>query len=100
VNSYGYARDRIAGFLQKVEVTEGVAGLGLRRVAEQPAHIRIAFDVGPACEIEVAPVRLRLAGERRLQVLVRARTLERLRHRGASWHGARFVGVRRASTQE
>ena len=51
-------------------MAEGVAGLGLGGVAEEPADLGIALDVGDAGEVEVAAVRLALAGEGVLQVLV------------------------------
>src|SRR5207247_9009126 len=56
-------RDRIADLLQEVEVTEGVTRLGVGRVLEEPRHVGEPFDVGDACEVKVAAVRLRLAGE-------------------------------------
>src|SRR5256884_789214 len=75
---------RVADLLQEVEVPEGVAGLGLRGVAEEPAHVRIALDVRAAREVEVAAVRLRLAGERRLQVVVCLAALQSLCHQPSS----------------
>src|SRR2546428_2853518 len=77
-------RHRVADLLQEVEVPEGVAGLGLRGVAEEPAHVRIALDVRAAREVEVAAVRLRLPGERRLQVVVRLAALQSLCHQPSS----------------
>src|SRR5438552_66611 len=71
-------RDRIADLFQEVEVAEGVAGLGVRRVLEEARHVGEPFDVGDTREVEVAPVRLRLAGERLLQVRVTLRALESL----------------------
>ena len=44
--------------------------LGLARVAEQAADVRVALDVRLAREVQVAAVRLGLARERRLEVLV------------------------------
>src|SRR2546430_5496414 len=52
---------RVAHLLQEVQVPEGVAGLGLRGVAEEPAHVGIALDVRAAREVEVAAARPRLA---------------------------------------
>src|SRR5881409_1955829 len=75
---------RVADLLQEVEVPEGVPGLGLRGVAEESAHVRIALDVRAAREVEVAAVRLRLAGECRLQVVVRLAALESLCHQPSS----------------
>jgi len=37
--------------------------LSLRGIPEQPSDIRIAFDICYPCEIEIAPVSLRLARE-------------------------------------
>src|SRR5436309_4589575 len=79
---------RVADLLQEVEVPEGVAGLGLRGVAEEPAHVRIALDVRAAREVEVAAVRLRLPGERRLQVVVRFAAPECLCHHPSCRAGA------------
>src|SRR5213593_4654210 len=75
---------RVADLLQEVEVPERVAGLGLRGVAEEPAHVRIALDVRTAREVEVAAVRLRLASERRLQVVVCLGAFESLGHQPSS----------------
>src|SRR5262249_53651976 len=83
--------DRVTSLLQEIEVTERMPGLGLRGVAEQPADIRISFDVRPASEIQVSPVRLRLTRERGLQVLVGVRALERLRHRVPPIAGTRWA---------
>src|SRR2546425_8056661 len=63
-------RDRIADLFQEVEVPEGVAGLRVRRVLEEARHVGGPFAVGDAREVEGAPGRLRLAGERLLQVRV------------------------------
>ena len=68
----------IADLLQEVEVAVRVAGLALGGVAEQAGDVGVALDVGPAGEVEVAAVRLRLAGERVLQVVVRLGALQRL----------------------
>src|SRR5581483_5676157 len=79
----------VARLLQEVEVPERVARLGFRGVAEEPADVGIALDVRPARKVEVAPIRLRLAGERVLQVVVRLRPLDRLRHPSSSCERAR-----------
>src|SRR2546428_2699111 len=60
-----YVSHRVAHLLQEVQVPEGVAGLGLRGVAEEPAHVGIALDVRAAREVEVAAVRPRPARRRR-----------------------------------
>ena len=57
-----------------------VAGLGLRGVAEQAADVGIALDVGLPREVQVAAVRLRLAREGILEVVVGLAALE-ARHR-------------------
>src|SRR3989441_5599439 len=54
-------RDRIADVFQEVEVPEGVAGLGVRRVLEEARPVRGPLDVGDARRVEGGPVRLRLA---------------------------------------
>src|SRR5947208_1897755 len=71
----------IPRFLQEVEVPEGVSGLGFRGVAKEAADVRVAFDVRAPREIEVPAVRLRFAGKRVLQVVVRTGALESLGHR-------------------
>ncbi len=57
---------------------EGVPGLGVRRVLEQAGDVGKALDIGYPGEVEVAAVRLRLPGERLLQVVEALRVLERL----------------------
>ena len=57
-----------------------MAGLALGGVAEQAGDVRLTLDVGDLGEVEVAAVRLRLAGERLLQVRVRLGSLEALLH--------------------
>src|SRR5712691_6383494 len=74
------ARTRVARLLQEVQVAERMARLRLGRVPEEAADVRVALDVGAPGKIEVATVRLRLAGERVLQVVVRLRAFDRLRH--------------------
>src|SRR3989454_8646767 len=59
--------DRIADLFQEVEVPEGVAGLGVRRVLEEARHVGGPLDVGDARAGEGAPGRPRLAGARLLQ---------------------------------
>src|SRR4051812_45011056 len=53
----------IADALQVIEVAVRVAGLALGGVAEQARDVGLALDVGDLREVEVATVRLRLAGE-------------------------------------
>ena len=67
--------------LQVVEVAVRVAGLAVGGLAEVAGDLGVALDVGDLREVEVAAVRLRLAGERVLQVLVRLRALQVLGHR-------------------
>ena len=76
----GQARRRVADLLEVVEVTVRVAGLAVGRLLEVARDLGVALDVGDLREIEVAPVRLRLAGERLLEVLVRLGSLKRLGH--------------------
>src|SRR5207245_3170882 len=61
-------RDRTAGHLHEIEVTDDVPRLGAGRALEEPRHVGEPFDVGDAGEVKVAAVRLRLAGERLFQV--------------------------------
>ncbi len=60
-------------------MTEGVPGLALRGVAEERGRVGQALDVGSAGEVQVTAVRLALARERLLEVLVCLRTVK-LRH--------------------
>src|SRR6185312_7887153 len=48
----------VSDLFQKVQMPEGMAGLGLRRIPEQPSDIRVTFDIGPPGKIEVAAVGL------------------------------------------
>src|SRR5436309_1472861 len=68
----------IADLLQEVEVAEGVPGLGVGGVLEEARHVGKALDVGDAREVKIAAVRLRLAGERLLEILEALRALEAL----------------------
>ena len=54
---------RIAHGLQEVHVSEGMAGLRLGSVAEEPADLGVSLDVGTAREVHVPTVRLRFGGE-------------------------------------
>src|SRR5437899_6815562 len=67
---------RVAYFLQEIEMAEGVAGLGIRRVLEEAGDVGEALDVRQAREVEVPPVRLRLASERFLEILKALSALE------------------------
>ena len=49
----------------------GVAGLAFGGVPEETGEVRTAFDVGLLGEVDIAAVRLALAGESGLEVLVR-----------------------------
>src|SRR6266851_589336 len=64
----GLAGGGIADVFQEVQVAEGVAGLRIRRVLEQPGDVREALDVRHAGEIEITAVRLGFAGEGFLEV--------------------------------
>ena len=57
-------------------MAERVPGLGVRRVLEEAGDVRKAFDVRDAREVEIPPVRLRLAGERLLEILEALGALE------------------------
>ena len=61
---------RIADLLQVVEVAVRVAGLAVGGVLEEAGDLGEALDVGDLCEVQVAAVRLRLAGEGVLEVLM------------------------------
>jgi len=67
----GQVGSGITDLLEIVKMPVGVAGLAIRRVAEQARDVGVAFDVRLLDEIEITPVRLRFAGECGLQVLVR-----------------------------
>ena len=75
----GHVGGGVPDLLQEVHVAEGVAGLRLGGVAEEPADLGVPLDVGGAGEVQVAAVRLALRGESVLQVLVRLGALE-VRH--------------------
>src|SRR6185369_11750561 len=90
------ARRRVADLLQEVEVPERVPRLGLGGIAEEPADVGVALDVGAACKVQIAAVRLRLAGERFLQVAVRLRVLQRLGHASSRPDATEPGPVRRA----
>ena len=72
----GLAGDGVADLGEEVEVPERVARLALGDRAEQRGDVRVALDVGLLGEVEVAAVRLALAGERLLEVLVGLGALE------------------------
>ena len=61
---------------QIVEMAMRVAGLALGGRAKHRRDVVLPLDVGLAGEIQVAPVRLRFAGERGLEVVVRLRALQ------------------------
>src|SRR5436190_435939 len=74
----------IADLLQEVEVAEGVPGLGVGGVLEEARHVGKALDVGDAREVKIAAVRLRLAGERLLEIVEALRALEALACHGSA----------------
>src|SRR5712692_8752144 len=90
----GLARGGIAHVFEEVEMPKGVARLGIRGVLEEPGHVREALDVRHPGEIEVAPVRLRLAGKGLLEVLVALRALDAL-----ACHGLLLLGGGALQTQ-
>src|SRR5262249_25676014 len=59
---------RIPHLLEIVEMTMSMTGFAFRSFAEVTGHFGIAFHIGHLREIEVAPVRLRLAGKGVLQI--------------------------------
>src|SRR5258706_11300204 len=61
---------RVSHLREIVEVPVRVAGLALGGGTEDRGDVVLALDVGLVCEIEVTAVRLRLAGERGLEVVV------------------------------
>src|SRR4030095_7312229 len=80
--------DRLAGrrvvhFLEIFEMTVRVPGLGSR--AEHGGDNVEALDVGLLGEIEIAAVRLALAGTRLPQILLRLRSLERRHLPSSAW---------------
>ena len=82
----GEVGHRVAGIGEEVEVPERMAGLAFRNGTEERGHVGVALDVGLLGEVQVATVRLGLAGERVLQVLVGLGALE-LSHGLPSWGG-------------
>ena len=81
--------DRVADLGEEVEVTERVAGLALGDRTEQRGDVGVALDVGLLREVEVAAVRLALAREGLLEVLVG------LAFRSSSGIGGLLGGCRR-----
>ena len=63
-------------FLEELEMAVRVAGLAFRGRAEHGGDVVVAFDVGLLGEIEIAAVRLALAGERVLQIFLGLAALE------------------------
>ena len=63
-------RGRIADRLQVLEVPVGMAGLAFGRGAEYRGDVVVALDVRLACEIQVTTIRLGLAGECVLEILL------------------------------
>jgi hypothetical protein len=49
-------------------MAESMSRLSLRGIPEQTSDIRVSFDICYPCEIEIAPVSLRLTREGVLQV--------------------------------
>src|SRR5262249_6636612 len=70
----------IADRREILQVAVGVAGLSVCRLLEVAGDLGEALDVRLLCEVEVATIRLRLASERVLEVLVRLRSVEGLGH--------------------
>src|SRR6185437_5986463 len=60
-----------------VEVPMGMAGFAFSRRAKNRRHVVLTLDVGLVGEIQITAVRLRFAGERILEILVRLRAFER-----------------------
>ena len=79
VSPIGRSGGGIAHLLQVVEVAVGVPGLPLGGVAEERRDLGQPFDVRHLGEVQVPAVGLRFTRERRLQVRVRLRSLQR-------WH--------------
>src|SRR5438552_15144473 len=82
---------RIAHFLQEVEVTEGVPSFGVRGVLEETRDVGEPFDVRDAREVQIPPVRLRLAGEGFLEVFEALSALETC-HESFSFVPRRVIG--------
>ena len=71
-----------------------VAGLAFGGRAEQRGHVVLAFDVGLVCEVQIAAVGLRFAGEGVLQIVVGLGTFEALHRASPSVEGAMLVRLR------
>src|SRR5229473_4024194 len=96
--------DRLAGrqvahFLEIFEMAVRVPGLALGSRAERGDDIVEALDVGLLGEIEIAAVRLALAGKRVLQILLCLGSLER-RHVPSSTWSEKPVTARTMRTPE
>jgi hypothetical protein len=61
-------------------MAEGMAGFRLGCIAKQTADVRIAFDIGSPCKLQVAAVGLRFTGKSPLQVFVAFSSLQTLAH--------------------
>jgi len=66
----GHAGARITDFFQKIQMTKGMSSFGLRSISKKAADIWITLDIRDPREVEIAAIRLRLAGEGMLQIVV------------------------------
>ena len=64
----GITGSRIADRLEVFEMAESVSGFAFCGLAKQRRHFVLPFDIGLLREIEIAPIRLALAGEGGLQI--------------------------------
>ena len=76
----GFSRGRVADFLQKIQVSEGMAGFGFGGVTEQAADVRVSFDIGATRKIQVPAIRLGFAGKRGFEIVMALCALESLAH--------------------
>jgi hypothetical protein len=72
----GQAGGGVAHLLEVLQVTVRVAGLAFGGGTEHGSDVVLAVHVGLVCEVQVAAVRLRFAGESGLQVLFGLGALE------------------------
>ncbi len=67
---------RIADRLEVLQVAVGMARLAFGSRAEHGRHVIEAFDIRLRCEIQVSTIRLRLTGERLLEIVFRLAAFE------------------------
>merc|ERR1711916_128865 len=73
-----------SALLQELKMAVRMAGFSLSRRAEHCGHIAFSFHIRLLRKVQVAAVRLRLAGKGSLQILMSLRTIERSKRSSSS----------------